>query len=121
VDLVQSQSQHEVFREAKIDLPDLTTIAANESQFPDQLVLFQNHPIPFNSSKTIGFSLESSEIISLELYDLLGRKLTVLANGKNTTGYHEIAFDAGDLTSGTYLYALKSENGLATRKMTFIK
>lgn len=85
--------------------------------------LYQNYPNPFNSKTTIKFSLSNSGIVSLKIFDLLGREITTLINDIKQAGVHEIEFDAGqfDLTSGIYIYQLKNSSFVQSKKFIFLK
>lgn len=82
---------------------------------PKALTLDENYPNPFNPSTTIRFTLPEAVPVSLTVYDMLGRKVAVLADGVLSAGQHEVQFDASHLASGTYLYRL------VTAEQTFVK
>lgn len=71
-------------------------------QLPAGFLLEQNFPNPFNPSTVIRYSLPVSSYVSLRVYDVLGREVSVLAEGQRGTGYHEAVFDAPYLGSGVY-------------------
>ena len=82
---------------------------------PKAFTLDQNYPNPFNPSTTVRFTLPETAPVSLTVYDMLGRKVAVLADGVLAAGQHEVRFDASHLASGTYLYRL------VTVEQTFVK
>jgi cyclomaltodextrinase / maltogenic alpha-amylase / neopullulanase len=86
-----------------------------------ELVLEANYPNPFNPSTTIAFTLPESGRVRLEVFDLLGRRVAVLADDVRATGRHEVVFDAAGLASGTYLYRLEHGGGSQNRRMTLLK
>lgn len=90
---------------------------------PDRLVLQQNYPNPFNPTTTIRFDLPESDMVYLSVYDILGRKVATLVNGQTFDhGTHSVTFDAGNLTSGMYIYVLQTSNGLkSSRTMMLVK
>jgi len=59
--------------------------------------------------------------VKLEIFDMLGRPVDVLAQGAMPPGVHQIQWDARNYSSGTYLVRLRTENQIFTRKMTLIK
>ena len=88
---------------------------------PSQIALGQNYPNPFNPSTMIEFKLNAAQDIRLAVFDLLGREVAVLVDGVQPAGTFRTAFDASNLSSGTYLYRLETANGTATKLMTLVK
>ncbi|NOY79224.1 MAG: T9SS type A sorting domain-containing protein [Calditrichaeota bacterium] len=93
---------------------------------PNQFVLKQNFPNPFNPSTKITFGLPSSEQTTLAIYNLLGAKVRLLAQGKFSAGYHSIVWDGRDdrgrvVGPGIYLYRLQSGSRILVNKMIFMK
>lgn len=93
----------------------------NSTDLPASVVLDQNYPNPFNPSTVITYKLRSSQSVSLAVYDQLGRRVAQLVNGKQSSGSHQLTFDASGLSSGVYFYRLKTETSLITKKMLLIK
>ncbi len=83
--------------------------------------LISNYPNPFNPSTTINFTLSSSEVINLAIYNHQGEKVQELASGKFKAGNHSINFDGSSLASGIYYTKLSSVKGVVTNKMVLIK
>jgi hypothetical protein len=83
--------------------------------------LSQNYPNPFNPSTRIAFSLPSQLDVTLEVFDVLGRKVATLARGIHPAGSHEVEFDASRLTTGLYIYRLTGGALSVTRKMMLVK
>lgn len=99
-----------------------TSIEENtQDEIPDRLSLAQNFPNPFNPSTTISFSVDKNEQIQLQVFDMLGREVALLASGMFTKGNHSIRFDASALSSGLYFYTLKSSEYSITKKMVLLK
>ncbi|MBK6507756.1 MAG: T9SS type A sorting domain-containing protein [Ignavibacteria bacterium] len=73
---------------------------------PDKYDLSQNYPNPFNPVTTINYDLPTDGIVTIKVYDILGRELKTLVNEMKTAGYHKIQFNAADLASGAYFYRL---------------
>lgn len=91
------------------------------SDVPNTIILDQNYPNPFNPSTTISYQLDSPQTVTLTVYDQLGRKVSVLSNGRMSSGKHWVTFDASDLSSGLYFYRLRTESSVLTKKMLLIK
>lgn len=92
-----------------------------ESVLPEEFVLYQNWPNPFQRSTRIRFSLDRDERIRLELFDLLGRRVKILADDTFTRGYHTVELDAADLASGVYIYRIVAAGRSHSRKMVRIR
>jgi hypothetical protein len=88
---------------------------------PADFVLNQNYPNPFNPSTRISYFVPKESFISINVYDFLGREVTILVNEMKSTGSYELSFDASNLPSGTYFYTLIADNYSATKKMIIIK
>ncbi|TVQ14391.1 MAG: T9SS C-terminal target domain-containing protein [Balneolaceae bacterium] len=91
------------------------------SGLPDEYTLDQNYPNPFNPTTNIRFGLPESSTVRLEVYDLLGRRVAELQNGPMQAGYHTVSFDASRLSSGVYLYTLRTNATTLTGKMLLVK
>lgn len=91
------------------------------NDIPSTIQLDQNYPNPFNPTTTIGFTLPKQSMVSLKLYNLVGREVKTIYEGRKGSGYHSIKFNAKALPSGVYIYLLKAGNVSYTQKMTLIK
>jgi phosphatidylserine/phosphatidylglycerophosphate/cardiolipin synthase-like enzyme len=83
--------------------------------------LYQNYPNPFNPVTTIRFQVPVSQQVELIIFDLLGREVRTLFNGVAERGITAVDFDAGDLSSGVYIYRIKNGNYTASRKLLLLK
>ena len=99
------------------------TIVGVEDEFdtPHDFILEQNYPNPFNSATIISFSLQESDYVILDVFNLLGEKVKTLINEFKPSGTHTILFEADRLASGSYLYVLRTQNFTQTKKMTVLK
>ncbi|MBK6878989.1 MAG: FG-GAP repeat protein [Ignavibacteria bacterium] len=88
---------------------------------PDKYDLSQNYPNPFNPVTTINYDLPTDGIVTLKVYDILGRELKTLVNEMKTAGYHKIQLNAADLASGAYFYQMKAGDFLAVKKFVVLK
>ena len=83
--------------------------------------LYQNYPNPFNPTTTISFDLPKQGVVKLEIFNILGERVTQLINTELFAGKYEIIFDAGYFSSGVYFYRLQTGNFIETKKMLLIK
>jgi len=81
----------------------------------------QNYPNPFTPSTTIRYQIPQDGMVTLKVYDILGREVKTLVNEVKTKGRYEVNFDASNLASGLYIYEIKSGSYKASKKMTLIK
>ena len=88
---------------------------------PDKYDLSQNYPNPFNPVTTINYDLPSDGIVTLKVFDMLGREVKTLVNEFKTAGYHKIQFNAADLASGAYFYQMKAGDFVAVKKFVVLK
>jgi type IX secretion system substrate protein len=88
---------------------------------PREVNLSQNYPNPFNPTTSINCSLPETGSVSLVVYDIQGAVVKELVSGFRSAGNHNVEFDASNVSSGTYFYAL-TVNGVHTvKKMLLIK
>ena len=88
---------------------------------PDDVILQQNYPNPVSGRTTIEFTLPREQSLQLEVYDILGRRVRVLASGSHDAGFHQVEFSGGRLASGVYFYRLRTEKSVETRKMIVVR
>jgi hypothetical protein len=116
-------SQWEVIALVGKDAPVYTpTSVEDEEVLPKQVVLNQNYPNPFNPTTTISFTLPATSNVTLEVFNMLGQRVSTLAVNKTmAAGQHSVAFDAANMPSGMYLYRLSTGNFTSTKKMMLLK
>lgn len=91
------------------------------SVLPNDFKLFQNYPNPFNPGTTISFALPERAQVVLSIYNQLGEKVAVLINGERESGYHNVEWNATNMTSGIYFYQLQTGKYRAAKKLLLIK
>jgi len=82
------------------------TTSPESATFPSAIALLQTFPNPFNPTTTLSFSLPDEAIVSLGVYDVLGRKIAGLAEGSYSAGIHKSMWDAVGYSSGVYFARL---------------
>ncbi len=90
-------------------------------ELPTSFSLSQNYPNPFNPVTRIEYGLPANAQVELMVYDVLGQRVAVLIDEKQTAGYHEVVFQAAALPSGMYFYRLRAGSFVETRKMVVLK
>jgi hypothetical protein len=88
---------------------------------PDAFALDQNYPNPFNPSTSITYELPRASQVSLTVYDLLGRQVSVLVNERRDAGVHEVKFDGSNLASGVYFYRLQAGDFVQSKRLLILK
>ncbi len=98
-------------------------MTSNEGELglPKEFSLRQNYPNPFNPSTNIEFALPEQAVVSLKVYNLLGREISTLVSGKLNAGIHKIEFNASGLSTGLYFYRIQAGSFMQTKKMMLIK
>jgi hypothetical protein len=99
----------------------ITGVGTNVTETPSSYTLSQNYPNPFNPSTTISYALPKAGLVTLKIYDLLGREVSSLVNEFKQAGNYAVDFNASNLSSGIYFYSIKSGDFTAVKKMTLIK
>jgi hypothetical protein len=98
-----------------------STGTENIGILPQTHSLPQNYPNPFNAATTISYTIPTATKINLDIYDLLGRKMTTLLNEYQQAGHHQAIWNAKDTPSGVYFYRLQAGEKTETNKMLLLK
>jgi hypothetical protein len=88
---------------------------------PKSVRIYQNYPNPFNPATNIDFDLPQTAFVELEVFDITGRKIQTLTSRTYPIGSYSIPFNASGLSSGIYLYRLRINEAVFTKKMTLVK
>ena len=88
---------------------------------PINYLLEQNYPNPFNPVTTVNYRISKPGIVTLKVYDLLGKEIATLVNEVRNTGSYDVIFNASGLTSGVYIYQLRVNNYVSNKKMILLK
>ena len=100
----------------------ITNIENEVLKIPNKICLSQNYPNPFNPFTIIEYNLTIATNVQLTIYDLAGKRVKTLVNNKQSAGIHWIQFDGSNLSSGIYLYRLKTDKGVTlSNKMILLK
>jgi hypothetical protein len=103
-----------------------TEVKKPEKYIPHNFNVLQNYPNPFNPSTVISYQLPGAGvgtqyIVSLNIYDMLGRQVQTLVNERQNSGNYSVTFNAANLSSGIYFYRLQAGNFIQTKKLMLVK
>ena len=101
--------------------PSITVGVDENDLVPDKFELFQNYPNPFNPTTKIKFSIPETSHVLLEIFNILGERVSVLVDGVKTPGYYTFEFNANNYSSGFYIYRLNSKDYSEVKKMILLK
>jgi hypothetical protein len=102
-------------------IEEITGVTQKTDKRPEAISLAQNYPNPFNPKTTLDYVLPQQAQIALSVYNVHGQKVVTLINGYQEQGAHSVLFDGSNLSSGIYLYELKTEDFCSIKKMTLVK
>ena len=107
--------------EADIYSTVISAVDVAEKESITDYALFANYPNPFNPKTVISYQLPVNSSVNLEVYNVIGQKVSTLVNQKQTAGKYQVHFDAAALASGVYIYKLQAGNFVRARKMLLIR
>jgi len=87
----------------------------------DDFALEANHPNPFNPTTQISYALPEASAVTLEVFDVSGRKVSVLVKKSQEQGWHYATFDGGTLPSGIYIYRISATGMESGKRFTQAK
>ncbi len=90
------------------------SVGQDDLTIPTKFELYQNYPNPFNPTTVIKFGLPETSNVRIEIYNMLGQRVDEVTNGNKASGYHEVIWNASNLSSGIFLInftAVGSETG----------
>ena len=102
-------------------LVDGTSLSVDEEFIPTEFALHQNYPNPFNPVTTIQFDIPEAGEVRLDVYNILGKKVATLVQGRHEIGGYTVGWDAAGIASGIYYYRISSAKFTSTKKMILMK
>ena len=119
--LIQREAEYEEIERALNTISFDPTAVVEETTAPHQFRLDQNSPNPFNPSTVINYVLPSNCVVTLDVYDILGRGVQRLVDEYQSEGFHSVTFYPGGLSGGVYFYRLTAGSSASTKKMLLLK
>ena len=127
--VLTSESGKDYFLEGlgKINIPSTETIILKRGPVvPITFSLHQNYPNPFNPITTLRYDLPSDALVTLSIYDMLGREIVQLVSTNQKAGFKSVQWNAKDslgrpVSAGVYLYQIQAGDFVETRKMVLLK
>ncbi|MBL0060203.1 MAG: S8 family serine peptidase [bacterium] len=99
----------------------VTPVSDEHAAVPTEMYLSQNYPNPFNPSTSITFGLPIESQVTLDVFDITGRTVATLLNGRIAAGHHRVEFDATNIGTGVYFYRLNTAQNQLIRKMMLLR
>jgi hypothetical protein len=102
---------------------DLNTYVINNqiNDFPTKFDMLPAYPNPFNPITHIEYSVPYKTMVTITIYDLMGRELQKLTNKEHNSGYYSLDWDASMVSSGVYFVKMKTNDFQASQKLLLIK
>jgi hypothetical protein len=98
-----------------------TVVKDYKGNIPNNFILSQNFPNPFNPATTISYSIPQMGFVTIKVFDVLGNEIATLVNEQKAVGDYKINFNANKYASGVYFYQLKTHNIVLTKKMVLLR
>ena len=118
---IEQERAFEIFNRIMREF-DMTDIGQTETAaLPSKTSLLKNYPNPFNPATTIKYELAAAAEVTINIYDILGRKVDSLKPGRQQAGSHAIVWDAGELPSGVYFARMSNQGRSDVLKMILLK
>ena len=108
------------------DMVDVAVLAIDDQLTPEVFALYQNYPNPFNPTTQIKYDLPEDALVSINIYDLMGRSIKSLVNSNQSAGYRSIQWNATNnlgepVSAGLYLYTIQAGEFRQVKKMVLLK
>ena len=99
----------------------VTQVMTNSNDSPNKFELSQNYPNPFNPTTTISFALPSRSLVSLKVFDILGREVATIVSEEMAAGSYTRQWNAANMSSGVYFYRLQAGTYSEAKKLLLLK
>ena len=117
-----SFNRYKIVPRTNADFGTITSVDIRQGYaIPERYALEQNYPNPFNPSTLIEYTLPSTGLVTLKVYDILGQEVRTLVNELQTPGRYTVRFDGASLATGVYFYRLQAGAFNRVKKMMMLK
>lgn len=99
----------------------ITAVKEIETVNPNSFFIEQNYPNPFNPTTSINYSIPEISLVTLRVYDILGREVITLVNEEKYAGNYSVVFNGSEFSSGVYIYTIKANKYFNAKKFVLIK
>ena len=100
---------------------DFVASVGRETPGPSKFVLHQNYPNPFNPSTVISYQLEVSGLVTVKIFDVLGREVALFVSEEKSAGWHSVTWNAAALPSGVYICRLDVGGFFLSKKLMLLR
>ena len=102
-------------------LPPITGISKGPATAPGEFALRQNYPNPFNPTTTIEYDVPRTSVVTIRVFDVLGRQVSTLVNSERQPGHYVATWDGSDFASGVYFCQLSAGSLRIMKKMLLLR
>jgi PKD repeat protein len=99
----------------------VTGLEEDKQSIPSEFNLSQNYPNPFNPVTLIKYQVPEASLVSIKVYDIIGREVAVLVNEEKSPGNYQVSFSSENLASGVYFYKMVAGDFSSVKKMNLLK
>jgi hypothetical protein len=99
----------------------VTSVNTLSIDVPAQFALSQNYPNPFNPSTTISFSLPSKSLVTMKIFDVMGREVSTVVSEEMPPGNYSRLWNASGFASGVYFYRIQAGAYVETKRLVIMK
>ena len=108
------------------EVVEVAVLAIDNQVTPEVFTLHQNYPNPFNPTTQIKYDLAEDALVSINIYDVMGRMIKSLKHSNQSAGYHSLQWDATNdigegVSAGMYIYTIHAGEYRSTKKMILLK
>lgn len=107
--------------ESGAGLPEVMSVEEPQGLIPTDFFLGQAYPNPFNGATTIDYGLPQDAHVNIDIFDILGRRVTTLVNEDQQAGYHQVTWNSGNAPSGVYFYRINAGEFVSAKKVLLMK
>ena len=120
-ELVATNTESAATSESVVVTVTSTIATEGETGLPTAFALYGNYPNPFTGHTTIPFDLPEASSVRISVYNVLGQRVGVAADGDFAAGRHTASLDASGLASGVYIYAIEAGSYRESRRMMVVR